>query len=140
MKNKIVLFVLLPILVFSFFSCGLAKKMAVKKAKKKAKSELLGVEGVYRLTVSFFSIGSGVDGKAKQAFETALADFEKDNNIKIAFETSKWGREGEVDFCFKLDELSSKQQTKLIKSLEASVKDSKLVRFSENSICKKRQN
>jgi hypothetical protein len=132
MKKLIIALVLIPVIGIS--SCDPAKRIA----KKKAKNELLKMDGIYRLNVSFISIGSGTDSEAKKQFEQFVADYETKNKVKLVSEMAKWGREGEVDFCFKLDELKAKQQENFIKELKEHLKDSQLVRFTENVPCKKR--
>ena len=52
-------------------------------------------------------------------------------------ETVKWGREGETDYCVKLSQLNSDEQAKFISSIKEIIKTSKLVRYSENTTCKK---
>ena len=57
--------------------------------------------------------------------------------IKIEMETVKWGREGETDYCLKLTELNQEEQAQFISDIKELLKTSKLVRFSENTACKK---
>ncbi|MES2588004.1 MAG: hypothetical protein V4622_03420 [Bacteroidota bacterium] len=120
-------------LLFSLVSCNTQKRLA----KKKAKEELLTADTNYRFSVSFISIGSGTDGKAKKVFEAFIADYNTKNKCKLVYETTPWGREGEVDYCFKLKELKAKQQESFITDLKEALKSSTLVRYQENSPCKK---
>lgn len=92
----------------------------------------------YRFNVSFISIGSGVDYKAKDKYDAFVLDFAKRNgNVKLKHETSPWGREGEVDYCFSLSELNARQQGAFVQESKALLKDNKLVQFAENVVCKK---
>jgi hypothetical protein len=134
MRKIIFLFIAIPLINFALTSCDPAKRIA----KKKAKIAIINSDLVSRLSVSFISIGSGTDSEAKQKFEKFLSDYEAKNKTKLTYETVKWGREGEVDYCFKLEELKAKQQEKFIKELKDVLKDSKLVRYTENMPCKKR--
>src|SRR5688572_16103050 len=59
------------------------------------------VEEKYRFLVSFYSIGQGIDGDVQQKFLDWVNGYAK----KVVFEEAHWGREGEVDYCFKLTEL-----------------------------------
>jgi hypothetical protein len=132
MKNNMIYL----LLTLAIFSCDPAKRIAKKNAKMEVKSD----ENC-RFSISFISIGGGTDGDAKKQFETYIVKFDVNNNTKLDYETVKWGREGEVDYCFKLSELKPKQQEIFISDLKELLKDSKLVRYQENEPCKKgRQN
>lgn len=89
----------------------------------------------YRFSVSFISIGSGTDEKAKQQFDQFVTDFGTKNKVKVSYETAHWGREGEYDCCFKLSELDKKQQETFITETKEALKSSTLVRYKENSTC-----
>lgn len=65
---------------------------------------------IYRLSVSFISIGAGIDRKAKPQYSKYIIEFAQKNKIKLNCEIVNWGREGEVDYCFELTELDEKQQ------------------------------
>jgi hypothetical protein len=93
----------------------------------------------YRFNISFISIGSGTDRKAKEQFTKFVSEFEERNNTKLSYETVSWGREGEHDYCFKLTELNTKQQEKFITGLKELLKNSTLVRYNENVPCKKKR-
>lgn len=94
---------------------------------------------LYRFNVSFISIGSGTDGKARQQFLDFIKEYETKSNIKISIEVANWGREGETDYCLKLSELKSDEQSKFIADTKELLKNSKLVRYSENVICKNKR-
>jgi len=85
----------------------------------------------YRLVVSFYSIGEGIDSKNKENFDVFL----KNRSQKIIFEQTPWGREGEVDYCFKLNELTSPEQTDFVKKAKEILGKSTLVRINENEKC-----
>ncbi|MBK9284073.1 MAG: hypothetical protein IPM51_07095 [Sphingobacteriaceae bacterium] len=63
-------------------------------------------------TVSFFSPGSGIDRKIKTEYDAYLLKLEEGNPILKGRQIKKWGREGEVNYCFDLKEVElSKKQT-----------------------------
>lgn len=99
----------------------------------------LQTENISRFTVSFISIGSGTDKNARKTFLDYLNDYEVKNKKKLIFEVVPWGREGETDYCFKLAELKEDEQTNFITNIKELLKQSKLVRYSENTACKNRQ-
>ena len=93
-------------------------------------------DSIYALRVSFFSIGSGIDGKAKQEYEQYINEFQTINNVTIVLNKTSWGKEGEIDYCIKLNNLSTELQEQFIRSTKDKTKDSKLVRLYENTECK----
>ena len=88
-------------------------------------------EEIYPLVVSFFSIASGIDLKVHGEFEKFLSTYPK----KIAFEPTHWGREGEIDYCLKLSELSTAEQTNFVKKAKDLLSKSTLVYVNENAKC-----
>src|ERR1044071_5428783 len=59
-----------------------------------------------RVVVSFISRGEGIDKKLRTDFDAWLA-----NKKNVSWETHPWGREGEVNYCFALTNLSAAEQT-----------------------------
>jgi len=89
----------------------------------------------YRLIVSFISIGEGTDIKAHENFDAFMSSWQTENNKTLVVDKVPWGREGEVDYCFKLNELDKDSQAKFVSKVQDAVKDSKLVQISENQPC-----
>lgn len=102
------------------------------KNKKEAKTDEVAIEGASRFIVSFYSPGNGIDRNAKTKFASFLKIFEP----TLAYTTTKWGREGEVDYCFDLKELGAKQQDAFIASTKELLAASKKVRLSEHELCR----
>lgn len=84
-----------------------------------------------RLVVSFYSKGEGIDIKNKEAFIKLL----NSNTKKIIYEPIHWGREGEVDFCLELKELSSAEQENFVKKAKELLNNSTLVYINEYAKC-----
>ena len=59
-------------------------------------------DSIYRFSVSFVSIGTGVDRNAKRQFVQYINEFGQKHNITLKYESVSWGKEGEVDYCFRL--------------------------------------
>src|SRR6185369_17109930 len=59
----------------------------------------------YRLVVEFYSAGGGIDYKTQADFDKFVTTYTK----KVAFEHTSYGREGETDYCLKLNELSASE-------------------------------
>lgn len=87
---------------------------------------------IYRITISFISKGSGIDYKTEEDFEKWLQEYPK----HPVYEKTHWGREGEVNFCLKLDELSTREQDIFVKDVRTKLADKELVFIAENAPCK----
>src|ERR1051326_6579047 len=84
-----------------------------------------------RLVVSFISIGAGTDYKAKEEYDKLVSDDPK----KPKYDETRWGREGEVDYCFTLSEMAPKEQDDFVKKTKDLLGNNKLVIITENSPC-----
>ena len=85
-----------------------------------------------RLVVVFISIGEGTDQEAIGKLNTYVDEFNRDYQVKALNVQMPWGREGEVDNCFKLDNFSPNQQDKFIAGVMELFKGNKLVQIQEN--------
>lgn len=130
MKNFIFL-----IAVTTLFACNSNKKVTDKKITTSATQSKITTDTNYRFSVSFISIGAGTDKKAKQQYDQYIAEYEQKNKVKLNYETTNWGREGEVDYCFKLEELDKKMQELFVAETKEILKSSSLVRYQENMTC-----
>jgi len=86
---------------------------------------------IFRMVVSFFSTAAGIDGKINDEFVKFLDTYPK----KIAYEPTHWGREGEIDYCLKLSELSTAEQEDFVKKAKVILSKSSLVNINENAAC-----
>lgn len=91
---------------------------------------------LYRLSVVFFSIGSGTDNKAMTAYEDFISDYAVKVGKNIDFERTPWGREGETDYCLRLNELDAKGQADFVQQTKDKLKDAKWVHIYENEPCR----
>ena len=89
------------------------------------------------LYISFISKGSGIDREAKQNVISYIENYNKVHSLSITYETIRWGREGEVDFCFSLSELKKSKQNKFIQDLRELVKNKESVSITENTVKRK---
>ena len=88
-------------------------------------------EETFPLIVQFYSKGEGIDSKTNNAFVKFLDSYPK----KISYEPTLWGREGEIDYCLKLSELSAAEQTDFIKKAKDLLSKSALVHVNEGAKC-----
>lgn len=89
----------------------------------------------YRLIVSFISIGEGTDRQGRETLDAVLADWKTKKGKEITFESVAWGREGENDFCFRINNLSEKEQQIFVSDMKAAFKGRSLVQITENQPC-----
>ncbi len=114
----------------TLLSCGHGKKSVQKTETNQVQSEN------YRFSVSFYSIGTGINYKAKEEFLALVAAFEKRKKVNLPYETVQWGREGETNLCFNLADLNEEQQKTFIVESKDKLKNAVNVRCSENTPCK----
>ena len=124
-------------------SIGLILSIACNSTKKTTENNSIKAivlpDSIYRFNVSFISIGSGTDSKAKQQFNEFITQFNNNNKVAIKPEITSWGREGEKDYCLKLNDLNQELQNKFIVDTKELLKASKLVRYYENSTCRQKR-
>jgi hypothetical protein len=89
---------------------------------------------VVRLVVSFISKGAGIDYETLKSFEIWLAE-----RPRFIYTKSYWGREGEVNLCFRMSNLSTREQEIFVRDVRTQLTDKDLVIVSEWSVCDKRQ-
>jgi len=92
-----------------------------------------------RLVVSFYSICCGIDHKTKEKLDKFIKQYEKAKGKRLTKAAVRWGREGEIDYCLKLSELSPRQQKKFISKVRSLLKRSKLVHINENVACQSKR-
>jgi hypothetical protein len=88
----------------------------------------------YRFIISFYSIGEGRDEMAHRSFISYLKEY-KQKGRSIYAEEAAWGREGEVDYCMKLTELSGVEQREFISNLKTQLAEARWVHYFENKPC-----
>ena len=96
-------------------------------------------ETTYRFIVSFYSIGEGTEQKQIEKLEGFLYQYRQKNKKTIPVQKTFWGREGELDFCISLKEISLSDQLVFIQDCKNELKTAKWVHFIENSPCRKKR-
>jgi hypothetical protein len=105
------------------------KKRFWKKRKKTAVvTKTTEINPKYRLALSFISYGTGTDGKMYQKVDSFL----KVQPKPLVCVDQPWGREGELDKYFLLNELDKKAQTEFIAQLKKLCEGNQMVIISEN--------
>lgn len=81
--------------------------------------------------VSFYSRGEGIDATIKDEFVKFLDSYAKN----ITYQSTHWGREGEIDYCIKINELSPSEQDSFVKKSKEILNKSALVHINKNMKC-----
>jgi hypothetical protein len=94
----------------------------------------------HRVVVSFISIGAGTDSRAREQLGRYIDESEKKFKIYLSYVSKGWGREGESDFLFPLDELNQAQQKEFVAGLKELFKGNELIHIEENRAIKAYRN
>lgn len=129
--------ILVSISLLIFFGLSSCKTKVSSSKSKDVQSAPVKSE-TYSLVITFFSIGTGVDYKTKKIFDEWTINFEQKIGKKISLESYPWGREGEVDECISLENLSTSQKKEFLLEAKKILSNSKLIRIEENVICKRK--
>ncbi len=114
------------LIMFLAVSCQCHKNTATGKAGQES--------GSYRFIASFISKGAGIDTKSQDAITSYIKTFNTINKVEIKPEIVKWGKEGEMDYCFTLSELSKSKQQDFVKGFKNVVQSSDLILILENQL------
>lgn len=106
-----------------------------KPAKAMNDTASASADEIYPLIVSFISIGEGTDANAVMTLENMLTKYRSETGKSLPYVAVPWGREGEVDYLFRLTELSKDEQSSMAAMMRDSFAGNKLVQVSENSKC-----
>ena len=88
-----------------------------------------------RLVISFNSICCGIDHDAQNRLDDFIKHYEKAKRKQLTKATVHWGKEGEVDYCLPLSELSQKERKTFISNVRSLIGKSRLVDIKENAPC-----
>lgn len=92
------------------------------------------VPSVCRVLVSAISIGTGIDPQAKTLLDKFVQEYMDATSKRILYTATHWGREGEMDFCFTLKNLSVEEQQNFVVGLNEVFKNHNLIHVEENKL------
>ena len=118
-----------------YFVLNLALFLSLMGLSSFAHGQTQAGEQTSRLVVSFYSICCGIDHKAQENLDKFIKRYEKAKGKQLTKAAVRWGREGEIDYCLKLSELSPREQKRFISKVRLMLKRSKLVHINENVAC-----
>ena len=127
------IFFLASLISLACISCKSKKEVAKAiENRETAASSVAATPISYRLIVSFISKGAGPDSEKIKSFLAYIDGHPK----KPAYQTIAWGREGEVDYCFTLSELTSKKDlVGFIEDIKKIGAGNDMLIVSENAEC-----
>jgi hypothetical protein len=102
-------------------------------SKNKSTLDYSNDPSICNLNVSFRSSGAGIDRRSYKVFMDYLSIFETEEKVKLNYQQIFWGREGEMDYCFKYDNLNEKQITRLEEQIKEMFIESKSVYYSKET-------
>jgi hypothetical protein len=88
-----------------------------------------------RLNVSFYSPGSGINYLAARKLDAFLTKYADENPGAVTVYKSAWGREGEVDYCFKMNDKSKGDS--FVKQVQDLLKGEDRINYKDNTTCRK---
>lgn len=91
---------------------------------------------IEKITVSFISIGEGIDYEAMKNYKDFLENWKSSSGKELSYETIGWGREGETDFCVDMTNISDNESKRFLSETRDRVKDNSLVQIETNQQCK----
>lgn len=127
---KTISILLIGAFIFLFSCKPQSQAMGAEKIESSSTNNKKNETGVYDIIVSFASMGAGIKRDIRKKLDDAITSFNQDNNVTINVEKYGWGREGEVDYLFNLENLSTKQKKALKAKVKAVIGDSELIFIS----------
>ncbi len=118
-----------------YFVLNLALFLSLMGLSSFAHGQKQATEQTSRLVISFYSICCGINHKAQEKLDDFIKHYERAKGKQLTKAAVRWGREGEIDYCFKLSELSRREQRRFIAKVRLLLKRSKLVHINENVAC-----
>ncbi|MBK8848477.1 MAG: hypothetical protein IPO27_18825 [Bacteroidetes bacterium] len=147
LKNQIQILFIAILSISILYACNGKKKTVetstavkqevteTKPAKIMNDTAAANADEIYPLIVSFISIGEGTDANAVMTMENMLTKYRSQLGKSIPYIAVPWGREGEVDYLFRLSEMTKEEQSSMAAMMKDSFAGNKLVQISENAKC-----
>ncbi len=128
------LFLVLGLALLSAGACK-SKKQADKPVEVEAYEEVVKKAEPARWVVTFVSEGSGPDGKAMRLLETKMGEWQKTYEWELSPERIAWGKEGEMDYCFKMSDFRNYAPQRLDALFKETFGDNPLVQWGVRDSC-----
>jgi hypothetical protein len=137
-------FTLMAILIglnMAFSSCKSKKNALSQSEETMNTNENINenVDKAYHLVLSFYSIGSGADWDIIAEYDRFIEIDKASSTQKANIDRVTWGREGEVDFCIDLSNLTNIDKETFIKQSKEIAQKAKYVHINENAPCRNKR-
>lgn len=119
------------LMICSLVACKSLKNTTISDTSSSS-DQAKDADANFQFIVSFISIGAGIDKTAKKQFEQLMTEFENTNKLKLNVVIKKWGREGELKYCFVLKDLDRELQEIFISKTKNTLNQSSLIRYHYN--------
>lgn len=113
-------------------SCSGQKKTANSALQNSSSTAMQADTTLCDYLVSFISKGSGIDYKLRERYDSFIKEFEKQHHVHIVYENYRWGREGEIDYCFKWKGMESKMVQQFLQESAQLIAGTTMVNVAEN--------
>lgn len=111
----------------------------VKKEETPTSPKIQIDSTIYSLVVSFYSIGSGIDFNVAKEYNQMLNSYTTAEGLLLDFDKVSWGREGETDFCIRLNSFSKKEKENFLGKSQEILKKTERVHTKENASCRQKR-
>jgi len=115
------------------------KSKELEPKQEKSTPTIIQDSSLFSLVVSFYSIGEGIDFKVAKEYNQLLSSYTTSEGILLDFDKVSWGREGETDFCIRLNSYSKKEKEKFLEKSQEILKKTELVHTKENASCRQKR-
>ena len=115
------------------------KSKELEPKQEKSTPTIIQDSSLFSLVVSFYSIGEGIDFKVAKEYNQLLSSYTNSDGILLDFDKVSWGREGETDFCIRLNSYSKKEKEKFLEKSQEILKKTELVHTKENASCRQKR-
>lgn len=132
MKIKLMISALIIMVVIGSCKNNTPSAAKTEEVKKDSAMTTQIDTSIYRLAVLFYSIGEGVESEYINALKDSINGYSTEVGKPIDYKLAHWGREGETDFIFRLDELNPSQQVDFVTRTKSMLKKAKWVHIYEN--------
>ncbi len=125
---------------FFTIACNPSKKASsvtiteVEESQQAEQTEMppAPMEKNVRLVITFASIGAGIDPNGKTMLDGYINSFKEKSGKLVKYGTLAWGREGEYDCEFSLNELNLNEQADFVNGLKKLFGENQLIQIEEN--------
>lgn len=126
---------LFTIILILVFSCKSSKEQSGNSDFSMEAQESKTTDEIIFFTVSFTSIGSGIQTAAVKKLVDTINEYSSDSGTDLNYEIIRWGREGERDYCFNFESIPGQIKMDVIDLVKNNLADFSQVQYKTGSAC-----